>query len=433
MEPNKTEQARFSPQMTTATAASPHKPLDRLYLIISFVLFVASWDRALATEPVTVTGAELVEYGVYRTRGLKFEMPPNTKARHFAEVADIKVYKKTDVISAALGTTFGITYTITGTPPKAEVNGVVEVVHPPTTNSKTGKTSTVEKGKFQASIGVSTYSDINLDQPGDVVPGQWTFRLIYESKVLLEKSFQITEARRLSESEATRVDGIPIFGRVDAVTEDDIREVIKEATDNSSSEPRKPRAIEVMSADEMRAYLPERAMGWVPLRLGPLIEDGRERLAWGRDSWGIDDTAGALRLIRTADHVYVFPLPNPSKPELDDKDLRLLGASARRDLAQVLGYRKDWWQGGYSILIADPPAPSVGFVFRQGNDELVLFFTDTIADATYNGEHTSGMIDHSREKQFERWKKRYARQELQAQVPKPDTSAPPPESATEKH
>lgn len=400
--------------------------------LVLLILSATLCDRIFAAEAVNVTGAELVECGVYRTRGLKFAMPPNTKARHFAEVPDIKVYKKTDVISAALGTTFGITYTITGTPPKAEVNGVVEVVHPPTTNSKTGKTSTVEKGKFQASIGVSTYSDINLDQPGSVVPGQWTFRLIYESKVLLEKSFQVTEARQLSESEATRVDGIPIFGRVDAVTEDDIREVIKEATDNSSSEPKKPREIEVMSADEMRAYLPERALGWVPLRLGPLVEDGRERLAWGTESWGIDNTAGALHLIRTADNAYVFPLPNPSKPELDDKDLRLLGPSARRDLAQVLGYRKDWWQGGYSILMADPPAPSVGFVFRQGNDELVLFFTDTIADATYNGEHTSGMLDHSRENHFERWKKRYAKQELKTATAQ-TSATPSPEASPDKH
>jgi hypothetical protein len=417
---------------TTARAASSRKLLNRVRPIVIFVLLVAPYDRALATEPVTVTGAELVEYGVYRTRGLKFEMPPNTKARHFAEVPDIKVYKKTDVISAALGTTFGITYTITGTPPKAEVNGVVEVVHPPTPDPKTGKTSTVSKGKFQASIGVATYSDINLDQPQDVVSGQWTFRVIYNSKVLLEKSFQVNEARQASESEATLIEGVPIFGRIDAVIADDIREIIKEATDNSNSEPRKPRAIEVMSADEVRAYLPERTMGWRPLRLGPVIEpDGHEHLRWGSCSWMIDNTDGALRLIRTADELYVFPLPNPSKPERDDQHLRRLGPNARRDLARLLGYEKDWFQGHYSLVWVEPPAPSIGFVFRRGNDELVLFFTDTVAEGTYKGENTSGLLDDSRHKQFERWKKRYAKEELKTAAAQAGTT-PPPEASPKK-
>ena len=107
-----------------------------------------SLQTIVAAEPVTVTGAELVEYGTYRTRGLRFQTPPNTNARQIAEVPDIKVYKKTDVIPAALGTTFGITYTITGTPPNAEVNGVVEVIHPPTADRRSGEASTVSKGKF---------------------------------------------------------------------------------------------------------------------------------------------------------------------------------------------------------------------------------------------------------------------------------------------
>lgn len=398
-----------------------------------FIVSAMLCERTLSAESVTVAGAELVEYGTYRHFGLRFETPPHTKQRHYAEVHDLKLLKQGDVITAALGTTFGLTYSLTGAPPKADAKIQLEVTHPSTVNPKTGKTSTLEKTTLQASISERHYCYMQLDTPQSVVAGQWTFRLMYESKVLLEKSFQVTEARQLSVSEATLVDGIPIFGRVDAVIDEDIREVIKEATDNSNSEAKKPRAIEVMSADEMHAYLPERALGWRPLRLGPVVEsDGQEHLRWGSCSWGIDNTDGALHLIRTADEVYVFPLSNPSKPERDDQHLRRLGPNARRDLVQLLGYKKDWFQGHYSLIWVEPPEPSVGFVFRRGNNELVLFFTDTVAEGTYNGENTSGLLDHSREKQFERWKKRYAKQELKAAAAQVGT-APLPDTSSEKH
>jgi hypothetical protein len=386
---------------------------DGVFAALLLLAFANSYS--FAAERPNVTGAELKEFGVYRHYGLKFETPPHTRERHYAEMREQQLLKKGDMIAATLGTTFGITYTLTGTPPKAGVKVVIEVVHPPTVNPKTGKTSTLEKAVFQESIGAPAYCDMQLDTPESVAAGQWTFRVIYESKVLLEKSFQVAEARLLSESEAIVIDDVPVFGRVDVVSENDIHDVIKEATDNSSSEPRKPRALEVITADEMRAYRRERDLGWRPMRLGPVIEpDGREHLSWGTNSFAIQGMPEALRLIRTAEQVYVFPLPNPSKPERDDKHLRLLGPSAWRGLMRLLGYSKDWFQGGYSLLILQPPDPSVGFVFRRGNDELVLFFTDTIAEATYNGENTGGLLDHTREKQFERWKKRYAKQELSA-------------------
>ena len=78
------------------------------------------------------------------------------------------------------------------------------------------------------------------------------------------------------------------------------------------------------------------------------------------------------------------------------------------------------------------PDPSVGFVFRSDDKELVLFFTDTIAEGTYNGERTSGLLDHTRDKQFERWKKRYAKQELETAAAQARTT-PSSNSSAERH
>src|ERR1043165_2176042 len=260
-----------------------------LNLLFLLILLPLSSQGASSVEPIQVTGAELLEFGAVRHYGLGFSAPPHTKERHYEVVAGFKLLKAGDVIPAALGTAFGIHYVVTGSPQKSEVELQVEVIHPPT-KSKNGKTSTHEQTKQTESIGEPTYSDLYLDVPSSVVPGQWTFRVSYQSKVLLEKSFQVVEARQLAESEAVVVDDVPVFGRVDVVSESDIREAIKEATDNSSSEPKKPSALEVITADEIRAYRPERALGWVPLRLQPFIEpDGSQHLTWGMWSFTISD------------------------------------------------------------------------------------------------------------------------------------------------
>lgn len=374
-----------------------------------------------------VTGAELNEFGVYRRYGLRFETPPHTKERHYTEMREPTLLKKGDVIPAALGTTFGIRYTITGEPEKTDVNVVIEVAHPPTVDSKTGKKSTLEKATFKESIGAPAYTDMLLDMPQSVVAGKWTFRVINDSKVLLEKSFEVTEARKLTENEATVIEGVPVFGRVHAVTADDIRDVIKEVTDNSSSESKKPGAIEVLTADEIHAYLPEREMGWLPIRLGPVVEpDGRVHLAWGICSFAIQDTPEVLRVIRNADQIFVFP-SNSSKPHRDDQHMRLLESKAQTELKRLLGHRNGWFQGHYSIILVKPVGDAtdaekadtdesgdIGFVFKKGQEEVILFFSGSVGEGTVNGESTKGMVDDKRADQLERWKKRYAKPELAA-------------------
>jgi hypothetical protein len=58
------------------------------------------------------------------------------------------------------------------------------------------------------------------------------------------------------------------------------------------------------------------------------------------------------------------------------------------------------------------PQADVGFVFRRGKKELVLFFEVDVAEGTFDGRNIKGLVDYKRHKQLEAWKRRYAQQEL---------------------
>ena len=207
---------------------------------------------------------------------------------------------------------------------------------------------------------------------------------------------------------ATRVDGVAVFGRVKDVPVAEIRQAIDTATDRTKIPPKKPRAIEVVSRTEIRAYRPERDLGWIPMR-GGLVNNHCVFTMWAS---GVEDTPEALRLIRSSEQVYVFPFRAGAEPRRDDKHMRPLGREARRHLASLLGKRSNWYSGFYNLVIV--PDPGFGLVFRDGAHELVLFFIHSIAKGTINGRSTSGVLEDSVSAEFEKWQKAYARRELAA-------------------
>jgi hypothetical protein len=116
----------------------------------------------------------------------------------------------------------------------------------------------------------------------------------------------------------------------------------------------------------------------------------------GRVVWDIPD---ALRLIRTADEVYVFPVTvvrtNPSTGEVaprgDYKRARAIDADARRKLGRLLGKDNSWCHC-FDNTAGIPPEPKyVGFIFQKGKDKLVLLrFLRWHTEGTFNGENRGG-------------------------------------------
>ena len=210
-----------------------------------------------------------------------------------------------------------------------------------------------------------------------------------------------------------RVDGVQVFGRIQDLSVAEIRHAIADLIKRSPLDP-KPRALEVISKREMRAYSRERDMGWVPVRLRLTTEpDGRKHPEWWAEVLSIELMPEVFQLIRSAEQVYIFPVKNSLEPRRDEKDLRLLEQKTAKELIHLLGHRSDWDPDQYSLIVE--PRPDVGFVFRHGRDEVVLFFCATATEGTINGQNTKGLLDRKRHEQFEEWKRRYAQRELPPQ------------------
>lgn len=126
----------------------------------------------------------------------------------------------------------------------------------------------------------------------------------------------------------------------------------------------------------------------------------------------------AIRFMRDAEQVLIFPNPKPDKPRRDDKRMRLLTGEALRSLIRLVGHQQNWYVGWDNRFGAGPPPKDIGLLFRRGRDELVLFFyPGEMVDARFNGQRQDtrwSLLDGRAYKAMEQWKVRYARRELEA-------------------
>ena len=198
---------------------------------------------------------------------------------------------------------------------------------------------------------------------------------------------------------SVRIDGIWVYGRLQDLSQADIREAIA-----ATGPIHKPHEIEVISSSEMHAYYGTRELGWTPLR--------RIKYVWM--PWGLSIyEPNVLQIIRTAEKAYIFAVPNPLTPHRDNDHLRILDGKAQEKLVDLIGQQRKWWQQQYSLAVVEPVPPDVGFLFRHGTSEVVLFFTGGCAEGTIDGQHISGVLDDGGE-QLQKWKRRYAQPELAA-------------------
>jgi hypothetical protein len=119
-----------------------------------------------------------------------------------------------------------------------------------------------------------------------------------------------------------------------------------------------------------------------------------------------------LRIIKTAQEVYVFPYTSSAVPKRDDKHLRALDLQAQDTLKRLLGDPQNWFEG--FLDVAEPlGVPSVGALFRNKSGELVLFFDPTTIWGRFRGRWYSGGLTNERIEELEKWKERYASIEVQ--------------------
>jgi hypothetical protein len=152
---------------------------------------LAAFLPAIAAHALTIDETRLTAYGIFEEKSEGNVAAPLTAAGYVSRVTSEKLLKKTDVVEARIGTTFGIDYVLDGRPVGERVKLFIRLQRPAITNPATGETSTMDENVTPAWISMHKHDGFSFDHPWELVPGKWTFQVFHDSKLLLEKTFEV--------------------------------------------------------------------------------------------------------------------------------------------------------------------------------------------------------------------------------------------------
>jgi hypothetical protein len=149
--------------------------------------------KAKAAKPVPpkITGAKVLEFGVYTSTVVSREKSPTVADGIKDRATDFKLVRKSTLVDARLGTSIGLKYVLRGTPKGATVSIEVAVTHPPLVNPETGQSMTYSTATFERVLDQPEHALWSFDTPGDLVPGEYLIELVSEGKVLAKKVFRV--------------------------------------------------------------------------------------------------------------------------------------------------------------------------------------------------------------------------------------------------
>src|SRR5205814_5419710 len=160
-------------------------------------LFLATVVLAIRqTSFAAVTGAEVTEYGVFeKVKSVGPRRADGVLQGLVDQLPEVKLKERTTTIVAARGTSFGILVKLTGEPAGEGGNCSIRWIHPKMTNPSSGLVSESEEFPARHSLGKVEPTGYTFEDAWELVPGKWTVQVVFESKVLAEKTFDVVLPR----------------------------------------------------------------------------------------------------------------------------------------------------------------------------------------------------------------------------------------------
>lgn len=155
----------------------------RKVLVFFAVLFTVA-----ALSSAQVTNAIVTEYGIYTAKVLKAADKDGALTGSRNIIDDIEFIQNTDRIPAKLDTRFGFRFVIEGSDTK-DVVLKKKVIHPPITENN--KTTTSHEYDLEYTMGSTALTGYRFGAENLMVPGDWTFQLYYQGKMILEQKFTV--------------------------------------------------------------------------------------------------------------------------------------------------------------------------------------------------------------------------------------------------
>jgi hypothetical protein len=167
------------------------RPLLALALAMSAALFVLSGGPARAQD---VTGAEIIEYGMYERGQLLGEFAPPNRGYRREAVAGFTHLETATIIPGRQGITFGIHYRLTGEPMGAPVPVTVVIRFPEQgllSPSAPDDPIIFDSYETMVPLGLATTSAHTFDYLWEIEPGIWVFEIWSGGEKLAEQQFEV--------------------------------------------------------------------------------------------------------------------------------------------------------------------------------------------------------------------------------------------------
>ena len=151
----------------------------------AFALLLAA--AAGAAEP----RGTILAFGRYETQlAGKPEKAERTASGIVQPVDGHRLLERNDTIVGQLGNTFGIEVKLENFP-AGVAPLTIRTTHPPLTNPRTGRVTAVSEYDWTSATQDSAYFCFSFDDRWEIAEGTWTMQVLYQGKVIAEKSFKI--------------------------------------------------------------------------------------------------------------------------------------------------------------------------------------------------------------------------------------------------
>jgi hypothetical protein len=143
---------------------------------------------------MNIKEAKLLNYGSLVAINEERTIVPHSLVGYFLHSDDIQFIGCLDTLKGKIGLSFGIEYYLEGfdsTKKKDDVHFFSKIKHPKLSNPKTGNHATETLENKYNYLNQKNYDYFTFEFEWEVVPGVWTFQIIEDNRILLEKSFNI--------------------------------------------------------------------------------------------------------------------------------------------------------------------------------------------------------------------------------------------------
>lgn len=153
------------------------------------MLYLLGCSRGSSTGRAPIR-AEVVEYGIFDKLG-SIDHVRTPTAVELDRGVQVRLATQTEIIPAKLGISFGIRTRLEGGRLGSRITCAIRLIHPRLVDPNLGAKKDVEEWFTTREIGKCEAAGYTFSREWEIVPGEWTIQLLYENKVIAERSFTV--------------------------------------------------------------------------------------------------------------------------------------------------------------------------------------------------------------------------------------------------